>query len=171
MLRRCRVDTSRDGLQVYIAGGDNVYGDCFSANCSELREAYATLTHHPSFVGAKGLLPMVAVIDDHDAGQNDCGETNPYKDLSKQMFLDFWQLPPDDPRRRRDGLYTAYRWGPPGRVVQVILLDTRSFRDDPDFADSSGGGGYLPVTNPEKTMLGSEQWAWLEAGACRRLPL
>lgn len=71
--------------ELYIAGGDNVYGDCLTANCTELRLAYDTLANHPSFRGAKSVLPMVAVIDDHDSGQNDAGADNPYKDIAKQM--------------------------------------------------------------------------------------
>jgi len=47
--------------------------------------------------------------------------------------------------------------------VQVILLDTRSFRSPlrcGDFAPDQGR--YLPDPDPRKTMLGEAQWAWLE---------
>jgi alkaline phosphatase D len=45
----------------------------------------------------------------------------------------------------QSGGYGARIFGPPGKQVQVILLDTYSFRD----TSSSG------------TLLGAEQWAWL----------
>ncbi len=53
--------------------------------------------------------------------------------------------------------------------MQVILLDTRFFRSPlrteegrtrADWVDGHPGR-YLPVDDPEATMLGPEQWAWL----------
>ena len=43
--------------------------------------------------------------------------------------------------------------------MQVILLDTRSFRSAPIKLP---GGGYQPVMDPDATVLGAAQWAWLE---------
>ena len=52
----------------------------------------------------------------------------PFKAATKQLFLDFWQVPGDDPRRTRPGIYHAETFGPEGMRVQVILdtLKTRS---------------------------------------------
>jgi alkaline phosphatase D len=52
--------------------------------------------------------------------------------------------------------------------VQVILLDTRSFRDplakNPRVGrEKSWKNDYHPDPNPEKTLLGKDQWDWLEA--------
>jgi alkaline phosphatase D len=56
-------------------------------------------------------------------------------------------------------------FGPPGKRVQVILLDTRYFRSplarDPDLSPDQGR--YKPSDDPAATMLGDEQWKWLEA--------
>jgi alkaline phosphatase D len=47
--------------------------------------------------------------------------------------------------------------------VQIILLDTRSFRDQPlKNPFPSWKNDYLPDTNPDKTILGAKQWAWLK---------
>ena len=49
--------------------------------------------------------------------------------------------------------------------LQVILLDTRSFRSPLTPTDQRGAPGkerYLPDPDPAKTMLGDAQWAWLE---------
>ena len=68
--------------------------------------------------------------------------------------------------RARPGVHDSSITGPEGRRVQVILLDTRFFRSDLKRMEWSRVrpplGGYLPDDNPAKTMLGAEQWAWLE---------
>lgn len=100
--------------------GDNVYGDCRDDECSDLRQAYPydDWAAHPSFQGAKSMLPQVATLDDHDYGQGDCHADNPYKDIAKQMFVDFFDIPD---RNRRDGVYGAYEWGPIGQRVHDIV--------------------------------------------------
>eukprot|EP01043_Picozoa_sp_COSAG02_P021894 COSAG02_NODE_1123_length_14441_cov_28.984521_13_plen_294_part_00 len=122
--------------QLYIMGGDNVYGDCLGrysetpdADCDELGVAYRALDGHPSFRGIKGSLPMVATWDDHDGGLNDRGAEFPYQEEAKAHFMNFFSLTgTDDPRNTRAGVYHSYSYGPPGRVVQIVLLDCRSFR-------------------------------------------
>ena len=116
---------------------------------------------------------MLSTWDDHDYGQNDAGGDFPYKDEAKALFLEFWQVPEDDPRHARAGVYCARIFGPEGRRVQVILLDTRSFRSPLRPTDQPGAPGkeeYLPDPDPAKTMLGRAQWAWLERSSCGRRP-
>ena len=52
----------------------------------------------------------------------------PHKAVAKEEFLSFWNVPADDVRRTREGIYSAHVIGPPGMRVQVILLDLRWFR-------------------------------------------
>jgi hypothetical protein len=42
----------------------------------------------------------LATWDDHDYGLNDAGTEYPHKKVSQEMFLDFFGVPPDSPRRR-----------------------------------------------------------------------
>ena len=152
--------------QVTILAGDQVYPeDCNNTECTNLQVAYAQLEQHPSFAGAKARLPMVAILDDHDYGLNDCHDTNPYKDVAKDLFFDFYQIPPDDERRAPDrtteGLYTSYEWGPVGQRVQLIVLDTRYSRSK--FLYSAKLWAYVPDHhNHTKRMLSENQWDWLE---------
>jgi alkaline phosphatase D len=98
-------------------------------------------------------------------GLNDGGVEFPHKQAAKNEFLDFWRLPADDPRRTREGLYHAHVFGPVGKRVQVILLDTRWFRSKLRVTDQRNAPGkerYVPDTDPQKTMLGEAQWQWLE---------
>ena len=149
---------------VFVFLGDNVYSD--TADEVELRAAYAKLAAQPGFQKLRQKTRVLATWDDHDYGTNDSGGDFPAKEASKQTFLDFWGVPRDSPRRGRDGVYHAEVTGPPGKRVQIILLDTRfnrsplTFKEDPK--DLVHGGRYQPVTDPAATLLGPNQWAWLE---------
>ncbi|MFM8218467.1 MAG: alkaline phosphatase D family protein, partial [Planctomycetaceae bacterium] len=93
----------------------------------------------------------------------------PKRRESQQLLLDFLEVPADDPRRTREGVYHAEVHGPPGRRVQVILLDARYHRSPlrQGFVNGEPGEGvrgrYVPNDDPEATVLGNAQWAWLEA--------
>jgi len=155
--------------QVTVLAGDNVYMKgvkrCSDVSCNELKHAYEALDAHPSFQGAKAKLPMVAILDDHDYGYNDCHEGNPFKDIAKDMFFDFFDIPPSDERRTRqnEGLYTSYEWGPEGKRLQLILLDTRYSRSAFLYDDDLWGYvAYNTTQNTDKRILSDQQWAWLE---------
>jgi alkaline phosphatase D len=104
----------------------------------------------------------MATWDDHDYGVNDGGEDYPQREASEQEFLRFWQVPEDSPVRSRSGVYDTAIFGPEGRRVQIILLDTRYFRSQLSKGERRVGGPYIPDDDLKKTMLGEQQWAWLE---------
>jgi len=149
---------------VFVFLGDNVYAD--TVDMVELRAAYAKLDAQPGFQRLKKATRVVATWDDHDYGLNDAGGELASKEPSKQVFLDFWGVPKDSPRRERDGVYHSEVFGPPGRRVQIILLDTRYNRSPLVFkenkADLIDGGRYQRNTDPSATILGASQWAWFE---------
>ena len=151
--------------ELMLMAGDNVYGDSFASDLLELREAYLAADRVPGFARMKRDLPVMAIWDDHDYGVNDAGAEFPWKQRSKDLFCAFWGVAADDPRRGRDGLFHARIFGPPGRRVQVVLLDTRWFRSPLRRTDQRGAAGrerYLPDDDPDKTLLGAAQWRWLE---------
>jgi hypothetical protein len=43
----------------------------------------------------------------------------------QQVFLDFFGVPQNSPRRKQKGVYHSEIFGPEGKAVQIILLDTR----------------------------------------------
>ena len=151
--------------ELFIFAGDNVYGDVGSGELAELRQAYATAREIPGMNRVRASVPHLATWDDHDYGANDGGADFPWKRESQRLFADFWELAPDDPRRTREGVHHAATFGPAGRRVQVILLDTRYFRSPLTPTDQRGAPGrerYVPDDDPAKTMLGAGQWQWLE---------
>ena len=85
----------------------------------------------PEFVHFRSNIPVMAVWDDHDYGTNDGHADFDLKEESQQLFLDFFGEPGDSERRRTPGVYDANVFGPAGRRIQVVLLDTRYFRTPP----------------------------------------
>ncbi len=155
---------------LFIFAGDNVYGDFKTDDAAKLKKAYETAAQIPGYARLRETVPHLAIWDDHDYGQNDGGAEFPHKAVAREEFLKFWKVPADDVRRTRDGIYTSQIVGPPGRSVQIILLDLRWFRSPLKPTDQRGAPGkqrYLPDPDPAKTMLGAAQWAWL-AGELRK---
>lgn len=149
---------------VFIFAGDNVFVD--SRDPDVFRRAYAKLGAKPGFREIRRRAELLAIWDDHDLGENDAGGDFPIKELSKRMFLEFFEVPKSSPRWSRDGLYDVVTYGPTGRRVQIILLDTRYFRDplrrkEPELPH--GLDIYAPHEDETTTLLGEEQWRWLDA--------
>jgi alkaline phosphatase D len=157
------IQAYRPDLFVFL--GDNVYGDIEGGSVDNLLRAYEVQAQNADFALLLGASRVLAIWDDHDYGVNDGGADFALKRQSEALFLDFWKVPPDDPRRARDGIYARSSFGPEGKRVQVILLDTRYFRSPLRPTDEWGARGkerYLPDSSPGKTLLGAAQWRWLE---------
>jgi len=156
----------RPDLFIYL--GDNIYGD--THNMKELQAKYDSLGAKPEFQRLKNNTRILATWDDHDYGWNDAGKEYPFKEESKQIFLDFFGEPQTSERRRREGIYTSYVFEGRGRRLQLILLDNRSFRsglrqyrgelnNKPEFFYPLD---YFPHQIEDSLLLGEEQWHWLE---------
>jgi alkaline phosphatase D len=145
---------SRPDLFLFI--GDTIYAD--TRDMEVMKKKYAQLAAKPGFQKLLKTCPLMAVWDDHDYGANDAGAEYPRKKESQQLFLEFFNEPKDSPRWKRPGIYDAKVFGPADKSVQVILLDTRYFRSPLKKVQ----GQYVPDPDPKLTMLGEEQWKWLE---------
>jgi alkaline phosphatase D len=151
---------------LFIFGGDNVYASDLPFSLTKLEKAYAALAANPGFAKLRQSVPHLAIWDDHDYGKNDAGAEFADKQVSKDAFLKFWQIPAADPRHQRDGVYHAQITGAPGQRLQIIMLDVRWSRSQwkpTDRRDAPGKERYVPDASAEKTMLGEAQWQWLEA--------
>ncbi|MEZ5300438.1 MAG: alkaline phosphatase D family protein [Verrucomicrobiales bacterium] len=149
--------------QLMLLIGDNIYGD--SDDMAVLREKWQRLADNPGFAALRKACPLLATWDDHDFGRNDAGADYAMRKESQQVFLDWLGEPADSPRRKQEGVYAAQTFGPEGKRVQVILLDTRYHRSA--LARRPGGrppgiGPYIPAQDAGATMLGEAQWRWLE---------
>ena len=151
-----------ESLDLFLMMGDNVYGNSASENLNELREAYDK--QKQNFDKLDFDFPIEAIWDDNDYGLGDGGKEYHLKEKSKELFLDFWDIPTNDPRRQRNGLYHEVLQNYNGKSIQILFLDTRTFRDNLKPTDDKGAVGkerYIPFPDTSLTMLGKEQWQWL----------
>ncbi len=148
--------------ELFLMIGDNIYGD--TEDMSVLREKYGQLGAQPGFQKLCATCPLLAVWDDHDYGVNDGGREYPRRAESQQVFNEFFKTPADSPRRSRPGIYDAHMFGPVGKRVQVILLDTRYFRSPLALRPPADRkqGPFMATDDPQATMLGDDQWQWLD---------
>ena len=130
---------------LWIWMGDNIYAD--TEDTLVLKGCWDKQMSNPGYAKLVKTVPVIGTWDDHDYGQNNVGKDNPIKKASQCMFLDFVGEPKDSPRRKQEGVYTSYTYGPEGKKVKVVLLDTRYNRDD---------------YSRKGDLLGDEQWKWLE---------
>jgi alkaline phosphatase D len=147
--------------QLLLLLGDNIYAD--TEDMDVMRRKYAKLAAVPGFQAIRKACPILATWDDHDLGANDAGGDYPRKDESQKVFLDFFGDAADSPRRHRPGVYDARVFGPEGKRVQVILLDTRYFRSrlKRDVRALISRGPYVASPDADATILGEDQWRWL----------
>ncbi len=143
----------------FVLCGDNIYGD--SADPLVLRKKYGLLAAIPGFAKLRQSTPLFATWDDHDYGINDGGADFSGAAASQNEFCEFFQVPATSPLRTTRGVYDCVTLGPVGKRVQLLLLDTRAFRS-PLKKDPANPKVTIPNHDPEATMLGAAQWAWLE---------
>ncbi len=130
------------GLWIWL--GDTIYGD--TTDMAVLASKWKAQKENANYGELRAVCPVVGTWDDHDFGANDGGKDYPMKLDSQQLFLDFLDVPRDDPRRKRDGVYDERVFGPPGSQVSVIVLDVRTHRDAP---------------HTDGDILDQQQWKWL----------
>ncbi len=131
----------------FIWGGDNIYAD--TPDMEKMKEMYDFQKNVEEYQQLVNSTVMLGTWDDHDFGSNNAGKEWDKKAESQQLFLDFMNVPEDDSRRDREGVYYSQDLNADGKTIKVILLDTRYFRD--------------PINEGrEGTILGEAQWSWLE---------
>ncbi len=143
---------NQPGLWIWL--GDNIYGD--SEDMKVMEAKYMLQKANPGYQLLQVSTPVIGIWDDHDYGVNDGGKEYPRKKQTQQLMLDFLNEPKQSPRRKQEGAYAAYTYGPPGKEVKVILLDARYFRDPLQKE------GKANVPDPDGEILGEVQWQWLE---------
>jgi alkaline phosphatase D len=159
---------------LYLSLGDAIYGDydiatksAYEVTPESLRREWQVLASNPDWQSLVEHVPVMATWDNHDYGHHSAGSEFPLKSESERIFLDFFAEPAGSERRNRPGVYDSKVFGPEGRRVQVILLDTRSFKSEPVLAQRPEGvegslEKYAPNNDPAATLLGEVQWLWLE---------
>jgi alkaline phosphatase D len=152
----------------FIYLGDNIYGDTYDMDV--LKAKYKKLGEKPEYQSLQRSTKVLATWDDHDYGWNDIGRHYQFKEQSKEIFLEFFKEPINSEKRKRPGIYDAHIYQYGDKILQIILLDTRTFRDDlrtyrGELHDQNKYFyplDYYPHQIEDSTLLGKEQWTWLE---------
>ncbi|GMN09359.1 hypothetical protein MTsPCn9_01850 [Croceitalea sp. MTPC9] len=145
---------------VFIWGGDIIYADTDDAE--KIAKYYNMQNAVSGYAQLKKKVLITGTWDDHDYGLNDGGEEFVSKKESQQVFLDFMDVPANSQRRKREGVYSSQVIAKPNGTVKIINLDTRYFRTALTD-DKTKGRRYKPNQPGEGTILGEEQWKWLES--------
>jgi len=150
----------KEGLDYFIFLGDNVYGDSPNGSLRKMEQAYQKQNLMlPTFLDD---ITIFSIWDDHDYGVNDGGNEYKYKKESEAMFLDFWGIDKKDVRYSREGIYFAKNIELHEKTFKLIFLDTRYFRSKLSFTRGQNfKKKYIKNTDPESTILGTDQWKWL----------
>jgi alkaline phosphatase D len=161
---------NKEDADLFIFLGDNVYGD--TENMQDLENKYKRLGKIPGIKKLRENTEIIAIWDDHDYGENDAGAEYPEKEISRKLMLDFWQEKKDSERYfRKNGIYTSHMYGTGKQKTHVILPDLRWNRDALNHVSEleytlerkpKNMGPYSPSNVRGASMLGEEQWQWLE---------
>jgi alkaline phosphatase D len=171
--------------QAWLWLGDAVYPPMRKvAPIEVLKDEYQALLDSPAYKEFRQSIPYIfGIYDDHDFGGNDMGKDMPEKEARRDAFWEFLgyeQTMLGVETIQRQGVYHSVSWGEPPWQAKIVFLDTRTFRDDhcgiPSLATHFPlGAGVACLTRwlsaglfpsycrtRQATMLGPEQWAWLE---------
>lgn len=163
------LDTVRSlAPDAFIFAGDNVYTDTglfrFKREPERIAKAYQQLAESSDYRALKDSTQLFATWDDHDYGRNNAGAEYQWKEEAKQQFMRFFDIPEDSPVRRRPGIYAAHYLGDDDQRIQILLLDTRTFRSPLEYGepDQQCPRSRLVATQDgSTTVLGDAQWRWL----------
>ena len=144
--------------EIWIWAGDNIYAD--THDMDKMRAMYAQQKSRLGYQKLKEQAVIYGTWDDHDYGVNDGGKFYPKKNSSKELLLDFLDVPVNAKVRNHAGVYQSYEAGSGKNKIKFILLDTRYFRDT---LKASTQKGKRYEINPDGDILGEEQWSWLES--------
>ncbi|MCZ6633035.1 MAG: alkaline phosphatase D family protein, partial [bacterium] len=144
--------------QLFLFLGDAIYADTYDMD--SMRVVYGQMNQISGYRRLKAACPILAIWDDHDYGENDGGASYTKRDEAQQIFLNFFDEPKNSKRRNTPGIYDVKTYGPPEQRIQIILLDVRYFRST-WTEDQITQKRYRAVYDPNLTMLGETQWAWL----------
>jgi len=142
---------------IFVFLGDNIYGDSY--NYDTLKAAYEKQKSNSELQKLFNSTPVIGTWDDHDYGVNDGGKNYSLKDSSKLLFMDFLNFETSDEVMSHDGVYNSHLLKSGERTIKFLMLDTRYFRDTL-VSDTTSNHRYIP--NNEGTILGEQQWQWLE---------
>lgn len=119
---------------LFLFLGDNIQKSPEEATAPSMAP-YRKLDTLPDYRSFRESVPFMVTWDDKDYGPKE--------------FIKYWAYVGNSTAFDQKGIYHAKIIGPKKKQVQIIMLDTRTFRVKPEKGPA--------------VLLGEEQWQWLEA--------
>jgi alkaline phosphatase D len=161
------------GDYIYEVGGSGAREDALpeSITLDQYRNRYGLYKSDPNLRAAHAAAPWLLTWDDHEAENNYTGlvpeasstTPDPAAFLARRTaaYKAYWEHQPLRRRPNPDGslsLYRRMRWG---RTADLLMLDTRQYRDDQLCGTDDLGALCDAAFDPEYTVLGKEQEQWV----------
>lgn len=148
-------DIANEGIAMWIWLGDNIYAD--TEDMGEMKRMYDKQKVNARYKAFREAVPtIIGTWDDHDYGINDGGKEFAQKERSRDLALEFLDVPKTSAVWNREGLYQSYELEYQDKTIRAILLDCRYFKDPIKRTKK----GY--EANEDAELLGEAQWQWLE---------
>jgi alkaline phosphatase D len=128
-------------------------------------DQYVKLNENIDYLALREAVPFMATWDDHDYGQSDGGEDNPYKQEARKIFGQYWTYLKNIIPKDQGAIYHSRLIGEGKKRVQIIMLDTRYDRS-PLVKAPEPAPVMIPVVPPLPTtpiLNSSENKAELKA--------
>lgn len=152
---------NQKSIDLFITGGDTVYASV--PKDKPIAQMYLKQLQNLDLIEFRKNVPWLGTWDDHDYGVNDGGGEHPEYEEAKKSYLAFLPNSSKVISPQQKGIYHSVIVGNKPQTLQIIVLDTRSFRSPLKPAPSGNPlKRYLPTVDKNTTLLGAEQWAWLE---------
>lgn len=147
-------------------------GNIVDATGGDIPGQYKKLSDRPEYRNARESIAFMAIWNDKDLGTEDGGADAPTLSMGRKEFLNHFRYVNDSLLPLgRDGLYHSKMIGGQvtgkrrkrvqGPTLQVIMLDTRTFRS-PLKRSPEVPSKIVPNEDKGAALLGETQWNWLE---------
>ncbi|WP_069187890.1 alkaline phosphatase D family protein [Sporosarcina globispora] len=163
---------AEEDLDVVFHLGDYIYEKGDTETLADYRLLHAQYKTSPDLQAAHSAFPFIVTFDDHEVDNdwsNDISDPN-YPEGERERFLAvraaafqaYYEHMPLRRRSKPNGpdmlLYRKFTYGD---LAEFSVLDTRQYRDNQVGKGFPGGPLDPEASNPERTMVGSEQGLWL----------
>ncbi|OEX92235.1 phosphodiesterase [Corynebacterium sp. BCW_4722] len=130
---------------------------------ADYRTRYGHHRTDPALANAHASMPWIVVWDDHEVADNNWregaynhqpneGSFTVRRDAAMKAYFEWMPVRPTE-TSEKGRLYRNFTFGD---LVELTIMDLRTYRDiEYSFATN-------PRTDPNRTMLGSEQYKWVE---------
>ena len=159
------------GQQVGVDGHVRTHGAGEASTHDDYRARYALYRRDPDLRAAHAACPWLVIWDDHEVENNYASDVSSDPSVPAEAFRArraaayraWWEHMPvrlERPESADLQIYRSFRYGD---LLQLSLLDGRQYRSDQTCGDVTASlePACAETFEPTRTMLGSEQEAWL----------